>query len=96
MIGYLRLSWNRDEPRDTEKHKNTKNFKNLGSIYFFSPFRDYNISPFFWGFFEEAIIFLKISKNELRKYARFLVTTHPYVNPIEPTEGINGDPRNAS
>ena len=24
------------------------------------------------------------------------VTTHPYVNHIEPTEGINGDPRNAS
>jgi len=25
-----------------------------------------------------------------------LVTTHPCVNPIEPTEGINGDPLNAS
>jgi len=25
-----------------------------------------------------------------------IVTTHPCVNPIEPTEGINGDPLNAS
>ncbi|MBA7530511.1 hypothetical protein ES705_22719 [subsurface metagenome] len=26
----------------------------------------------------------------------FAVTTHPCVNPIEPTEGINGDPLSAS
>jgi len=32
----------------------------------------------------------------LPENARFSVTTHPCVNPIEPTEGINGDPLNAS
>jgi len=46
---------------------------------------------------EEEFIPRPAPEEVLKEYEhRFKVTTHPCVNPIEQTEGINGDPLSAS
>jgi hypothetical protein len=44
----------------------------------------------------EHFLMLGNLQNYVERLQTIKVTTHPGVNHIEPTEGINGDPRNAS
>jgi len=49
---------------------------------------------------DEVCVLDDLSNGRIENVKEFednpMVTTHPCVNPIEPTEGINGDPLSAS